>query len=391
MPSDDPKASSIVLDAVRRAISGDAGSTDVPAERREEVLAVAEDHQVVPLVAGVVAGADGGEHRQRALAAAALRLTGELVDLVAAFEDEGVRALPYKGPALSAAVYGDPARRQYVDLDVLVPQEDALAAIRVLEDRGHQGEIPLSRAELGGVVRHHSWLHYHRDGVTVDLQWRLAPSWYPVGLDVATLYERADTVALQGRRIPTFSPEDRVVALCIHGGKHRWSRLKWIADVAAAVTADAGAAGDAAAGGEVTPPAGGIDPDRLLARASESRSRRRTLLGLALARDVLDVALPPELERAVRAEPAVDGLAETVREGLFDETDVSIPSAAVAPFHLRSLDGTADRGRYLGRLAFSPVPADVRTAPGGSLAPLRYVARPLRLAVQTVRRGLDRG
>ncbi len=381
--------------AVRAAVSG-ADPPDLPGARRESILAVAGDHQVVPLVAGVVSGTTT-EDEQRAIAATALRLTGELLDLLAALEEAGIRGLPFKGPALATAIYGDPARRQYEDLDVLVPPEDVPAAVRVLEDRGYRAGIPLSRAELDGVIRHHSSLHYHRDGVTVDLQWRLAPSWYPVDLDVATLYDRAGSVSLQGRRVQTLAPDDRVIALCVHGGKHRWSRLKWIADVAAAVAADDDAGADAA-GDDSAPDSridedasdGGIDPDRLLARADGSRSQRRTLLGLALARDVVDATLPPELDWTTRSEPAVEALATEVRDGLFDGEEVSVPSAAVVPFHLRTLDGTADRVRYLARLAFSPGPADVRIAPGGALAPLQYVVRPPRLAVQAVRRRIAR-
>src|SRR5262249_51054068 len=49
-----------------------------------------------------------------------LRLTGELLRVLALLEERGVRALPYKGPMLSAEVYGDLGRREFLDLDILI-------------------------------------------------------------------------------------------------------------------------------------------------------------------------------------------------------------------------------------------------------------------------------
>ena len=38
---------------------------------------------------------------------------------------------------------------------------------------------------------------------------------------------------MAGREVRTFSLEDTPLLLCVHGSKHIWERLGWIADIAA--------------------------------------------------------------------------------------------------------------------------------------------------------------
>jgi len=49
-----------------------------------------------------------------------LRLAGELIRILQRLAAEGIRAIPYKGPALSQLLYGDLSLRPSGDLDILV-------------------------------------------------------------------------------------------------------------------------------------------------------------------------------------------------------------------------------------------------------------------------------
>jgi len=86
-------------------------------------------------------------HDWRSLTAAvetrALRMTAVLIKVLAALEDAGVRALPYKGPALAQQLYGDPCLRHFVDLDLVVAPQDARRALDCLERIGWQAALPL--------------------------------------------------------------------------------------------------------------------------------------------------------------------------------------------------------------------------------------------------------
>jgi hypothetical protein len=57
-----------------------------------------------------------------------LFLTQELLKLLTLFKTNGISAIPYKGPVLAVAVYGNLALRQFGDLDILVHKRDVLRA-----------------------------------------------------------------------------------------------------------------------------------------------------------------------------------------------------------------------------------------------------------------------
>src|SRR5262245_48070510 len=60
----------------------------------------------------------------RSIASRNLHFTAELIRLLELFEENGIRAVPYKGPSLGAIVYGDVALSQFGDLDILVQRSD---------------------------------------------------------------------------------------------------------------------------------------------------------------------------------------------------------------------------------------------------------------------------
>jgi hypothetical protein len=62
--------------------------------------------------------------------ARSLFLATELSRILQAFESSGIPAYPFKGPALSVMLCGDPARSSRKDLDFLVPKEKLRRAMK---------------------------------------------------------------------------------------------------------------------------------------------------------------------------------------------------------------------------------------------------------------------
>src|SRR5690349_17810454 len=92
-------------------------------------LSLAEDHGLRPMAHRHLASQSGNPPRdvlvtlwaaQEMCARKNAALTCELARVVNALEDAGVPALPYKGPLLAHALYGDVALREFGDLDILV-------------------------------------------------------------------------------------------------------------------------------------------------------------------------------------------------------------------------------------------------------------------------------
>jgi hypothetical protein len=151
---------------------------------------------------------------------------------------------------------------------------------------------------------------------------------------------RLIAVELCGRRVTTFSIEDTLVMLCVHGSKHFWERLLWILDVAQLVRIQK------------------VDWTLLKAIAAELDSTRVVLLGLYLAHDWFGSPLPAQLREEIRRDGAIRELAEKVGEQF---AGISGPTVGVVPralLRIRMRDGIAQGLRHTWRLALSPTESD---------------------------------
>jgi len=296
-----------------------------------------------------------------------LFLTGELVKLLDGLEARGIPAIPYKGPVLATFAYGDLALREFGDVDVLVREGDVLEARDVLTSLGYRPEHRMSRSQEAAFLRYDRECSYHReDGSAVELHWTVAQRYVTPSLDFDRLWERALRVPLGGRTVPTFSAEDLLLILCVHGGTHFWTRLGWIRDVA-----------------ELIRVSEALDWDQLLKRAGVLHCRRMLLLGLCLVNDLLGADLPERISRAARADAAVQGLARDVRDRIFGEEPIPrgiLDVPAFQRFHLKMMDRWLDRLRYLTYRAVSPTLEEWRLLPlPAGLFPFYYLLRPVRL------------
>ena len=121
-----------------------------------------------------------------------------------------------------------------------------------------------------------------------------------------------------------------------------------------------------------------------MAQASRLGSRRRVLLGLYLASDLLGAELPQEVWRRVQAESAVQSLAERVRERLFGELEGASRDMENFLFSLQSKERLPAQVRDSLRFArhrMTPNEKDRALLPlPKPLSFLYYLIRPIRLA-----------
>lgn len=206
-----------------------------------------------------------------------LGLAGELTTLVQLLQKGNVPVLPWKGPALSAYLYENLALRQSLDLDVLVSDRNVLRALELLGARGYRPDFAFTDRQMACHLRSNYAISLRREsGPVVELHWKLVPP--PVGrtLPFEAVWCRRGSFQLAGTSIPVPAPEDLLLALCLHGTKHRWERLIWVYDVAQILYRH---------------PA--LDWAAVLKRAHALQARRSVLLGLWLAHDIFTITLPP--------------------------------------------------------------------------------------------------
>lgn len=353
------------------------------------LLETARRHRVAPLLywqLGVVCPEAVPErvlaHLQnhfRVNSARNLFLTGELRRLLDAFESHGIGAIAYKGPALAALVYDNLALRQFGDLDIMVHQHDVSKAEELLVSLGYRPQYQLTRAQKAAFLRRQSdYLFEHTDGRRfVELHWRITESYLSFTLDTERLWERLQRVPLGGGGVWTFSPEDMLMILCVHGSKHLWHRLAWVCDIAELIR---------------------VHPrmrwERVMTQAAALGGERMLLLGLFLASDLLGATLPKKVWQRVRADPMVEAIARRITEQLFLEEDGRIgllEEADFNPLYAKMRERLSDKVRYYVRWATTQTIEDWKVLPlPRFLFSFYYAVRFIRLTKRYGRRLLGR-
>ncbi|MGB8493861.1 MAG: nucleotidyltransferase family protein [Candidatus Acidiferrum sp.] len=346
------------------------------------LLVLAEEHGVLAHLAGRLRELDENLvpaeirrtllERHRAQVFSTLRMTAELFRLLDLFAAKDIPALVVKGPVLAMQAYGDPAMRSYGDLDLLVRQRDIRRATESLQATGYQAAVPLRAIDAGKIPG--QYLFSKRDAkLLVELHNDFTLRYFPRRLPIEDFFARQIRVRLDAYDAPALSVEDELVLICIHGAKHLWERLIWVADVAALVSRQTG-----------------IDWERVSASARAVRAEHLLNTGLRLAADVLRAHLPEDVSALVRQ----DGVAAKLVAGILRW----LPAAGYAPpslfqraaFRLRMRGGLLAAPAYLLRLSLSPTEEDWQA--GGEICHNRLLDvlhRPFRLARKYGRGGKD--
>src|ERR1043166_5355144 len=197
----------------------------------EYLFQLARRHSIVPLVYAQlnVAPPDVlAKFKQHYLENSARNtvLTSELCRLINLFRDEGIEAIPFKGPVLALFAYGDVALRRFVDLDVIVEKSNVLKAREILLKEGYTPSKSLSLAQQELLLHTQHNLQFSRDNhqLIIELHWEIAPHLFASTLNGERLWQDLITVDLNGTPVKTFSAEDLLFSLCVHGSRHLWRR-----------------------------------------------------------------------------------------------------------------------------------------------------------------------
>lgn len=294
-----------------------------------------------------------------------LWFAAELIRILGYFRQEGIRVVPYKGPVLAQAAYGDTALRGFTDLDLLIAPADLDRAKLVLAKCGYWPSKEFSPAVERLFLRTGYEISFDcRDAKNlVELQWRLLPPLYAVDrrsgeFAVEDLLARAGTIELCGAQVPCLSPEDSLLAVCVHAAKHLWTRLLWVADTAEIVRAP------------------GIDFATVAKRARALGVARIVGVSLGLAQKLLGCEVPAAARTLTSRDPEEAKLSDEFAQRLRQRAGYNFESTAYFRMIWNLRERNSDRWRYLWRLLWTPGPGDVAAvALPETLFPLYRVVR----------------
>jgi hypothetical protein len=317
-----------------------------------EFLRLAELHGVLALVARGLSqyGAGVPTSIQQSLQQSnqtgtqrSLWFASELARILQHFEKRGLKAVPYKGPVLAESAYGDLALRKFNDLDFLIFPAAFDTAKQVLAELDYRPSTPQSAP----VERF--WLKYGYECMfdgkpakhLVELQWALLPHFFAVDLRVEEMLARSTREALGAKKTLSLCPEDSLLVLCLHAGKHLWERLIWICDIAETMRTQT------------------IDYSAVIARARKCGILRIVGISAWLAANLLDANLDPAVQEILASDPEVEVLGKVFSEQLSRGATCNFESQEYFRFVRRLRERPADRLRYLWRLTWTPGVGDL--------------------------------
>jgi hypothetical protein len=288
----------------------------------------------------------------------------ELLRLHQLFEAAQIPVIPYKGPVLAWIAYGSCLLREYSDLDFVIEQKNIPELIVILKSAGYQPEFDAREGHGGDTDFAPGQYSFrsHPQRILAEFHTERTMRYYPTPIDFQDLTGRLLAVEIGNQRLQTFSVEDTLVMLCVHGAKHFWERLNWVLDIAKLMTAR--------------------DVDWPLATqiAVKMKSARVFSLGLYLAHDLFGASLPPQLQEEIFCNHSVQDLAEQVYKQYGGISDPREGVLRRALFRYRLRDGIAQGLSHTLRLTIIPTESDremVRLPRW--LTPLYMLVRPWRL------------
>jgi putative nucleotidyltransferase-like protein len=356
-----------IADSIRRLVSGRvdwdyvfaeaAQNSLIPLLHRNLSAAAAEDVPTAQMDALTIAA--------RANTARSLLLTAETIKMTSALLSAGVRVIPYKGAVLAAQAYGDVALRQFEDVDIVLQHAELPKAHEVMLAFGYRPKYAwtLSADVASSLVPGDYNYRDDQRETMVELHTQRSMRHFPVAPDLDVFIPRLVPVLLSGHEIKTFAAEDALPILCIHGSKHFWERISWIADIS-----------------EMIQSRPELDWDEVFRRADSFLGGRMLRVGLALAANLLGTPLPADVVSRVQQDGAATEIAAQIGRRLLRRAPTSLGAAARFRLRRQMVRSAFAGWRYAMRLATAPSEEDwemVRLP--AALAPLYAALRPIRL------------
>jgi len=344
-----------------------ASSLDWP-----ELLALARDQGLLPLLKQKLSHAEPGiipppEEQSlksffREQIIFDLRMVGAMYGILGRFEEQGITVMHTKGPVLAYRCYGSSFARQYTDLDFVLRDADVLRATEEMISLGYDAKIPPDAIRSKKPAGEYAFTHL-TSKLLVELHTEKTFRYYPKQLSVQKLLNRKAIVRFGEQEIPALSVEDELLLISIHGAKHFWERLLWIADVASLVTHNP------------------IDWNRVGAIAREADAQRMLRVSLLLAKNVAGAVFPASVRADAESDLGARDMARQVADRLPHVDDQPMGLLSRALFRIKMRGGGLPGLAYLLRLTFAPTEEDWLAGPESEKQnALGALERPLRLA-----------
>ncbi|HEY9873066.1 MAG TPA: nucleotidyltransferase family protein [Candidatus Obscuribacterales bacterium] len=251
-----------------------------------------------------------------------LALTAELVKLIKLFQKNGIPIIPFKGAILASFVYKKLTLREFIDIDILIPEQFIKESSNLLNLQGYKSQFKINDAHIANYAKiNNEQTFWHKDKqVTVDLHWELLPK--PFNSYAALAWSRNEQVYLKNTAVQSINIETLLLYLCAHGTKHSWSHLKFLCDIAELISSHPD-----------------LDWHWIEAQSEKLGNKQMLLLGLYLCQELFGTVLPAHLVQQLQTSQQIKTLASQVQQkmvlpqtqinNVFEQRDIYIRTLSV--------------------------------------------------------------
>lgn len=164
-----------------------------------------------------------------------LLLWGELLILIELLEENGIEAVPYKGPILSFSAYKNLTLRCFVDIDLIVDPMDVPFVRKLIQSIGYQPELNINESmELKFIKYQNEYKFFNNKKETfLDIHWKFTNIFLPNSRKLNFLDKNLlESIEISKKTMKTLFPEHMFLIMCIHNYSHHWSELSLLVDLA---------------------------------------------------------------------------------------------------------------------------------------------------------------
>ena len=261
-------------------------------------------------------------------------MSAELIRIMKLLEEHDIEALAFKGPTLSQMAYGDITLRQYVDLDVLTHKKDIYKIDSLLKSHGYKRLLTLTPAQEKIWIKyaHDMGLVHHTKNVHFEMHWSFLDEDYPMQVDLEDFWKETQEVNLNGHTIPTFSNENLLVYLCIHGSKHLWERIEWIKDIDLLIRENT------------------IDWEKVIEKTNGTGFEKMVYLGFSLSTFLLNTPLPTFIQNEIHKYKQLNTISTFILESWNNPKSTFQKTSTI----IKLFPGVKEKLIYLHKIIFKP-------------------------------------
>lgn len=264
-------------------------------------------------------------HREsQEIARQTLTFAAESLRIHRLLEAEGLPHLFVKGVTLDRLAYGALGLKKARDIDLVIGAAAVETVCALLAQSGYDRIVPGPEVSAERfpiwlrLCKETAWRH-SRSGIVLELHTALVDNL--ALLRGVSAESPRQWVEIKGdARLPTLADDELFAYLCVHGATHCWSRLKWIADVAALLK-----------------DADGPAIERLYRRSLALGVGRCSAQALLLCEALFELEVPPTLSAELKADGSTQRLVRIAlgaMAGRHAETELDDTVLGTVPIHL---------------------------------------------------------